>query len=186
MGGPLGIMAATMIACLALLLLHELADADTPAPAPPALVDAGVDAGPYRTPATPGPVKATPAPAPSSAEEPPPATVAQDLLSGLLSGRYLVAVAAALLLLVAALRAGLARLVHPWFASRPGGYVISLTTAVAAYLGTAWRAGAPVSIGIVLAAIGASLAAAGGWEAARDAIFGQAKGSSSSSGGGSS
>lgn len=85
----------------------------------------------------------------------------------LLDGHYLPAIGVALIAFVAIARASLASF-WPWFATKPGGYVLGFGTAGLLYLGEAWRSGAGLSVGILTAALGAGWAASGGFEMVRD------------------
>jgi hypothetical protein len=104
--------------------------------------------------------------------EPDAPSLALQLLQALTSGKYFPAIAIALSLLVAGLRHGLASWVSPWFKTAPGGYVLGFGTAVLAYVAAGLNAGgaAALSVGLITSALGAGLAASGGWEALRDLI----------------
>lgn len=87
----------------------------------------------------------------------------------LMTGKYLPAVGAFLILFVAGLRSVLALRVA-WFATKVGGYALGFGSAVLLYLGAAWQSGAGITVGLFAAALGAGWAAAGGWEHLMDLV----------------
>jgi hypothetical protein len=107
-----------------------------------------------------------------------PGSTADELLGMLRSGRYLPAVGAVLVLLVTAVRRGLLKSWGP-AQTKLGGYLVGFGTAVALFVGVAFAASAPVTAGLVLNALGAGLAASGGWEAFLDVLSYARKGSAS-------
>lgn len=102
-----------------------------------------------------------------------PAAVADDsdLLILITTGKYIPAVGIFLIMFVTWMRSqyGLAKLV-PWFASKPGGWLLGYGSAALLYIGTSWRAGAGVSVGLLGAALAAGWSSTGGWEHLKDIL----------------
>lgn len=98
-----------------------------------------------------------------------PGSTADELLGMLRSGRYLPAVGAVLVLLVTAVRRGLLKGWGP-AQTKLGGYIVGFGTATLLFVGVALAASAPVTAGLILNALGAGLAASGGWEAFLDVL----------------
>lgn len=90
-------------------------------------------------------------------------------LEALLTGKYIPAVGLALIAFVAVARGGLTWL-SPWFATKPGGYLVGFTSAFALYVGAALRDGAGLTVGLFTAALGIGWAASGGFEMVRDLL----------------
>lgn len=91
------------------------------------------------------------------------------LLGLLLTGHYLPAVGAALVLGVGLLRAGGGSF-WPWLNTKLGGYALAYVTSYALYLGTAWQSGAPWDAHLLLLAFGAALTASGVLDHWRDVV----------------
>jgi hypothetical protein len=174
---------APIVVALFLLAPAALyAQPEAPAPEVPAEV------------ATPEAAPETPAPAASSdseitgadvegdgsseAEAPPedPVELATQIYSKIKDGKWLPAVALILVLLIWGVQK-LAAWKIEWFDSKLGKYAIAFGTAAASSVAMALWAGEGLSVGIFTAAIGAALAASGGFEALSD-LFGK-KGSDS-------
>ncbi len=85
----------------------------------------------------------------------------------LLTGQYLPAIGLMLVAFVAAARAGLVKL-SPWFATKPGGYLVGFSSAAILFLAAALEAGRMPTLGIIAGALGAGWAASGGFEMIRD------------------
>jgi hypothetical protein len=104
---------------------------------------------------------------------PPVPTVTPDiggLLQLLLSGYYLPAVGLTLVILVAAVRAGAAKFVSPWFNTKLGGYTTAYVTSYALYLGTTWLSGAAFDSHVLVMAFTAALTASGVLDHWRDVL----------------
>jgi len=99
-----------------------------------------------------------------------PGEMAVELLGDMRSAQYLPAVGVAMMLVVWALRAGLAAWFSPWFAGAIGGYVVAYATASLSYAGVALAAHQGPSFGLAGAALAAGWAASGGWEHFRDFV----------------
>ena len=93
----------------------------------------------------------------------------RTLLDMIMQGKYLPAVGAVLVLVVAGLRFGGGKL-FPWLTTKAGGYVLGFGTSALLYLGTAWESGTSMSLGLFTAALAAGWTAAGGWEHLTDLI----------------
>lgn len=91
------------------------------------------------------------------------------LLGLLLAGHYLPAIGAGMVIFVGLARAG-AGSFWPWLQTRLGGYVLAYVTSYALYLGTAWQAGAPWDVHLLLTAFTAALAASGVLEHWKDIL----------------
>lgn len=114
------------------------------------------------------------APAPSAKPTPPapppppplveaePASWAAWMLDRVRAGDWTAVTGGVLTLLALLIRVGLVR-IHPWFATRPGGVVVSLSSAFAGIFGLALAAGGTPSLALALTAIGAAAAASGLW-----------------------
>src|SRR5882762_3787736 len=86
--------------------------------------------------------------------------MSDTLVDLILSGKWLPAVGAALVLLVGAARYGLAK-ISPWFGTKLGGYVLAYVSAFALYLGTAFQSGTPINAHRLLTAFAAALSSSG-------------------------
>ena len=82
---------------------------------------------------------------------------------------YLPLVGLALIAVSHVVSSGLATL-WPWFATRPGKYVVSFGAAALLALGEAFRTGAGLSPGLLTVALAAGWTASGGYEMLRDLI----------------
>lgn len=91
------------------------------------------------------------------------------LFTLIMTGKYLAAVGVFLVLFVSALRSVLSTRV-PWFATKPGGYLLGFGSATLLYLGAAWQQGAGVTLALFATALAAGWTAAGSWEHFLDLI----------------
>jgi hypothetical protein len=108
---------------------------------------------------------------PDAADQADPVTLSREIYSRIRSGEWLPALAAMLILLVWAVRKFMSSIVKiDFFASKLGGYVLSLSMALALTLGTALQAGQPFGIGLFTMALGAAWAASGGYDTLRDLL----------------
>jgi len=102
-------------------------------------------------------------------------TVAGEVYERLRSAEWLAAFGGILVLIVWLLRLGVGK-VLPWVNTKPGGFVLALTTSLLLSFGTALQAGQPMSFGLATLALGAAWVAAGGWGHAKDLLtWAQAK-----------
>ena len=92
---------------------------------------------------------------------------ADVFLELLLTGKYMPAIGLALIAFVTFARASLAGW-RPWFATKPGGYLIGFGSAAMLYVATSLTAGEWPTLGTLAAALGAGWAASGGFEMVRD------------------
>jgi len=95
------------------------------------------------------------------------------LIDLLLSGKYIAAVGAGMVLAVGALRYGGAKL-WPWLGTKSGGYVLAYTCSFALYLGTALQSGASVDAHLLLQAVATAVMSSGVLDHWRD-LLGAAK-----------
>lgn len=113
----------------------------------------------------------TPAPAPTKPavvlDPENPTGVAGTFYNFVKAGEALPAIGAALILLVWFLRTYVLGWVA-WFKTKLGGYAMTFGTSVLLYFGSALAAAAAFSFALLLKALGAGLAAAGGWEVVKD------------------
>ena len=91
-----------------------------------------------------------------------------ELATMLSQGKYLPAVGCLMILWTAGVRAGAATWISDWFATKPGGYVVGYSSALALELGVGLAAGHGFSLAMMLQAIALGWTASGGWETARD------------------
>lgn len=152
----------------------EVTDAaPSPAPDPGSAGVPAPDASPYRLDGTAGPPPDQGAHSPPETNapdaEPDPVSLGQEIFRRIRSGEWLPALAAALVLLVWAVRRFAGKL-SPWFKSKLGGYAISFATSLALTFSAALTAGEPITLGLVTMSLGAAWAAAGGYETLRDAL----------------
>ncbi len=96
-------------------------------------------------------------------------TIDGTLLGYMMSGQYMLAVGAALVALVALLRAGLATRIT-FFTTTLGGYILGFGTSSLAYVGAALKSGAPITMALAATSLVAGFAASGKWEALRDVL----------------
>lgn len=106
-----------------------------------------------------------------------PTGVAGTIYSFVREGKYLPAVGAFLVLVVWFLRSYVLGWVA-WFKTTLGGYVMTFGTSMLLYFGSALAASVAFSIGLLLKALGAGLAAAGGWEVIKDLLSAKRKAAS--------
>lgn len=92
-----------------------------------------------------------------------------DLTTLIATGQYIAAIGGALVAVVGVLRLLLA-LRFAWFKTKLGGYVLGYTATTLVYGGSALHSGTPLTLTLVIAAIGAGWAASGGWETFRDVM----------------
>lgn len=90
------------------------------------------------------------------------------LIDLLMTGKYIPAVGVLLIAFVALARSAGGILV-PWFRTRVGGLVLSYGSSILLYVGAALQAGR-LSLGVLVTAIGAGWAAAGGFEHLKDLV----------------
>jgi hypothetical protein len=142
-------------------------------PAPVAEVTAPADA-PADAPAAPDAEVASDATA-DAPEAPPedPVKLIGEIYSKMKDGKWLPAVALILILLIWGVQK-LAAWKVKWFDSKLGKYLIAFGTAAASSASIALWAGDGLSVGLFTTAVGAALAAAGGFEALSD-LFGKKK-----------
>lgn len=96
-----------------------------------------------------------------------PIALIQQIVDFARTGHGTMAVGAGLTLVVWILRSGLLKKVS-WFSTTLGGWTLGLSTAVIAYVSASLLAGQGVTVGLIVNALLAGLAAAGGWEAVKD------------------
>lgn len=92
-----------------------------------------------------------------------------DFLNLLLTGQYLPAIGLALIAFVSVARALLTG-VSPWFATKPGGYLVGFTSAALLFLSASLAANQVPTPGVIAGALGAGWAASGGFEMIRDLL----------------
>lgn len=144
-------------------------DAATPAPDPGSAGVPAPDAGFKPDPTAGEPPDPDRPHSPPDAGETDPVSIGQEIFWRIRSGEWLPALAAALVLLVWAVRRFLSKFV-PWFKTKLGGYVVAFTTSLALTVSAAITAGESISFGLFTMALGAAWAAAGGYDALRDAL----------------
>lgn len=105
----------------------------------------------------------------TSASPDDPGSTVVALYDYLRSGKGTAAAGAALMLAVWAMRSGLGAKVS-WFKTQAGGYVLGFGSAALLYVGTGLMAGAPLTLSMLVNAMGAGWAAAGAWEKLRDVL----------------
>lgn len=98
-----------------------------------------------------------------------PGAESTGLLGFLLSGQFIPAIGATLILFVWALRAGLA-LKLKWFATKIGGLVLAFGTVFLLFIGVAMQAHVAITGALLGKALTAGLVAAGGWGHLKDLI----------------
>lgn len=93
------------------------------------------------------------------------------LLQLIMTGKYMPAVGVGLIIATGLLRT-LLSMQWAWFGTKLGGYALGFGSSFALYIGAAFKSGSGVSVGVLLAALGAAWAASGGWEKFRDILAG--------------
>lgn len=98
-----------------------------------------------------------------------PAQESSSLVGFLTSGKWLPAIGVTLMLVVWGIRSGLASKWAFW-KTCAGGYILGFGVPLALYIGAALQTGTGFSFSLLLSALGATLASAGGWEQVGDLI----------------
>ncbi len=98
--------------------------------------------------------------------------LAQEFFSHVMSGEYLLAASAALMLVVWLARHQKLPLVKwlPWLSTKWGGWALSLGLSALGAVGTALASGGPVSGRVLLQAVFVALVSSAGWELKKDVL----------------